>query len=358
MIDAVTGLFELVLLRPVAAVLDFWHRVLGAVVGDEVAWVGAVILLTVTVRVLLFPLFVKQIRSQRAMQQLAPEIKKVRDKYKHDRERQSKELMGLYKEHGANPLSGCWPLLLQLPIFFALFSVLRRFQPSESDGTFTYSDVLSIPAEQVEEAARSKFFGAPIATAATSDPGLFEALAADPTGVRVVVAIMVVVMGLTTYLSQRQMISRNPATDPTQQTVQKFLLYVLPFSFAIFGFSFPVGVLLYWTTTNVWSLAQQQYVLRKYPPGYVPPKRGEKKRAAQAAADRDLAVADDLADAPEDDPTDTGRSGVTGTITDDAPGGRRPPVRRDPQPVARPNRSGAQRARGSRSQRKRKGGRR
>ena len=353
MIDAVTGVFEAVLLRPVAAVLDFWHRVLGAVVGDEVSWVGGIILLTVTVRVLLFPLFVKQIRSQRAIQQLGPEIKKVRDKYKHDREVQSRELMKLYKEHGANPLSGCWPLLLQLPIFFALFSVLRRFQPSSDDGGFVYSDVLSIPAEQVEEAAGAKFFGAPIATAATSAQALFDALEANPTTVRVVVTVLVVLMGVTTYLSQRQMISRNPATDPTQQTVQKFLLYVLPFSFAIFGFSFPLGVLLYWTTTNIWSLAQQQYVLRKYPPGYVPPKRGEKKRAAQAAADRDA----DPADAA-DETTDTGRSGVTGTVTDDAPGARRPPVRRDPQPVARPNRAGAQRARGSRSQRKRKGGRR
>jgi YidC/Oxa1 family membrane protein insertase len=261
------------LATPVARALEAIHVGLSTFLpeGGGWAWGLSIVFLTIGVRIVLFPLFVKQIKSQRRMQELAPKIKVLQAKHKGDRETLNTELMKLYKDHGTNPISGCLPLILQLPIFFALFRVMNEFKPktkivdgqtiSYFQGKFGLSDAL------FEQAAKAKVIGAPISSAFTSSAKLLDTLHGNATTVKIVATVMIVTMGLTTFFTQRQMMARNGGQmDAQQAQIQKIMLYVLPFSFAIFGFNFPIGVLLYWLTTNVWSMGQQYYVIKRMPP--------------------------------------------------------------------------------------------
>jgi YidC/Oxa1 family membrane protein insertase len=253
------------LATPVGNLLNLIHEGLSTflISSSGPAWALSIVLLTVVVRLLLFPLFVKQIKSQRRMQQLAPKVQELKAKHKGDRETMNTEMMKLYKDNGANPISGCLPLLLQLPVFFALFTVIREFKTSyrgQAEGAYGLS------ADQLADGAAAKVFGAPISAVFTSSADLLDDLGATPLTVRIVAALMVVGMGATTFWTQRQMIARSGTTDPQQVMVQKLLLYVLPLSFAVSGVFFPIGVLLYWLTTNVWSMGQQAYVIKRMPP--------------------------------------------------------------------------------------------
>ena len=269
------------------------HSGLAPIMSEGPAWALAIVLLTMAMRLVLFPLFVKQIKTQRQMQVLQPKIKELQAKHKNDRERLNTELMGLYKEHGANPLSGCLPILVQIPIFIALFHVLNAIKPHVSGGTVTYpKNVVGFPEHLIESAANAKIFGVPIAAAFNSSPDILSALNANATTVKVLTTSMIVLMGLSTFITQRQMLTRTGATQGGAATQQKVLLYVLPFTFAIFGFRFPLGVLLYWLTTNLWSMAQQFFVIRRMNPAtagpstsaVTPPVRQDPRRAKQPPA--------------------------------------------------------------------------
>ena len=255
---------------PVAQVLKGIHNGLSAVLepSSGLAWGLSIVLLTVCVRLLLFPLFVKQIKSQRRMQELAPKIKELQKQHKGDRETLNTEMMKLYRDNNANPISGCLPLILQLPVFFALFSVIREFKP-QSDGSPT-GPRFGLSAADLEEGGRAQIFGAPVAAALNSSAKFITDLGGQPGTVRIVAVLMLIGMGATTFWTQRQMMARATAAgtpmDPTQQSVQRIMLYVLPVSFAVFGYSFPIGVLLYWLTTNFWSMGQQAYVIKRMPP--------------------------------------------------------------------------------------------
>ncbi len=252
-----------VLAGPVGLVLRTIHSLLtsaGLPSGSGWAWGLSIVLLTMTVRSLLFPLFVKQIKSQRRMQEIAPKVKELQKLHKGDRETLNTEMMKLYKDHGANPISGCLPLVLQLPVFFALFSVMREFKPG-ADAKYHLSERL------LEEGGKAKIFGAPISAAFNSPQSLLEDLDARAIVVRLVAAVMVILMGASTFYTQKQMMARaGTVTDPQQVMVQKLMLYVLPLSFAVSGVFFPVGVLLYWLTTNLWSMGQQAWVIKRMPP--------------------------------------------------------------------------------------------
>ncbi len=251
---------------PVAQVLKGIHGGLSTFLepSSGPAWGLSIVLLTIAVRLLLFPLFVKQIKSQRRMQELAPRIKELQKLHKGDRETLNVEMMKLYKDNNANPISGCLPLILQLPVFFALFSVIREFKP-QSNGEAARAR-FGLTADDLAEGGRARVFGAPISAAFNSKPEFLQALGGHQGTVRIVAVVMLVAMGATTFWTQKQMMSRATTTDPTQQSVQKVMLYVLPLSFAVFGFSFPIGVLLYWLTTNLWSMGQQRYVIARMPP--------------------------------------------------------------------------------------------
>jgi YidC/Oxa1 family membrane protein insertase len=349
------------LASPVGHLLAFIHEMLSTVFipSSGPAWALSIVLLTVTVRLLLFPLFVKQIKSQRRMQELAPKIKELQKLHKGDRETLNTEMMKLYKENNANPISGCLPLLLQLPVFFALFTVIRHFSVTADEDRFGLS------VQQLREGAQAKVFGAPISAQFNNAASVVADLDADLTTVRIVAALMVVGMGATTFWTQRQMIARSGTTDPQQVMVQKLLLYVLPLSFAVSGAFFPIGVLLYWLTTNVWSMGQQAYVIKRMPPVNLNPGKpgstaaaltgkGPKDPKGDAEAAAPAVVPADSTDAATDAADDAEQTAGTATAVPSGTRSRAVGAARK-APVAAPaNRRPA----GSRKNKSRRGGRR
>ncbi|MFG3710558.1 membrane protein insertase YidC [Micromonospora sp. NPDC047730] len=235
-----------------------------AALGTNWAWILAIVFLVVTVRVILFPVFVKQIKSQRAMQALQPQVKALQEKHKGDRETLQKEMMELYRKEKANPLMGCLPMVLQIPVFLGLFHVLRRLDPGKSEsGKTLYGWTVG----QFESASAAKLFTAPIAGKFGSTADELAALNANGTTVKVIAGILVLLMMGTTYLTSRQMILKTGwAEDPQQRMIQKLMLYGIPASLLVSGAIFPIGVIIYWVTNNLSTLAQQQWVLRKFPP--------------------------------------------------------------------------------------------
>jgi len=241
-------------------------------------WVLSIVGLVVVIRIILIPLFVKQIKAQRGLQMLQPQIKELQKRHKDDRQKQSEELMKLYRETGTNPFSSCLPIFLQMPIFFALFHVLSySVQKQIPIGAMTQS--------LVDSAHSATIFGAPIsATFLTSQADL-------PPGtqlshVRIVTLVLIVLMSATTFTTQKQlMVKGMPSgqSNPMMQQ-QKILIYVFPLMFAVFGINFPIGVLFYWLTTNLWSMGQQFYVIRRNPsPGSPAAAALEARQAAKAA---------------------------------------------------------------------------
>jgi YidC/Oxa1 family membrane protein insertase len=260
----------------ISAVLVAWHWLFSEVLQMDPngggTWVLSIIGLTITVRAALIPLFVKQIKSSRNMQLIQPKVKELQKKYGHDREKLAAETMALYKESGTNPFASCLPILLQMPIFLALFRLLDQ---AAKNGT-AHGVVTEELAKQFGQA---ELFGViPIsATFLKADGNV---------AVMVLAAFLVVAMTATTFLTQRQLMSKNMPADalsgPYAQQ-QKMLLYVLPLVFAVGGVAFPIGVLFYWTTSNLWTMGQQFYVIRNNPAPGTP--------AAKAKADRDAAKA-------------------------------------------------------------------
>ncbi|MFV2195507.1 membrane protein insertase YidC [Nocardiopsis sp. LOL_012] len=223
------------------------------------AWGLSIVLLTVLMRLLMVPLFVKQMSTQRKMQDLQPKIAKLRERYKHDKERLSQESMKLYQESGTNPIMGCLPLLLQMPVFFALFSVLRSV--AEGNAQYGFSQELA------DSARQALIFQAPIAAQFNSSTDELIALGAtSPILAKVVIAIACVIMGTTTFLSMRQSISRSTAQMPDNPMMQsqKIMMYIAPL-FGLFGLAMPVGVLVYWVTSNVWTMGQQHFLYKNNP---------------------------------------------------------------------------------------------
>ncbi|MEU5932922.1 membrane protein insertase YidC [Micromonospora sp. NPDC047187] len=250
-------------------ILLTWHSAwdaigvpVGAVIGTNFAWILAIIFLVVTVRVILFPVFVKQIKSQRAMQALQPKVKELQEKHKGDRETLQKEMMELYKKEKANPLMGCLPMFLQIPVFLGLFHVLRRLDPDKQSKT-----LYGWTADQFQSASQAKLFTAPIAGKFGSTADELASLGANGSTVKIIAGVLVLVMIATTYLTSRQMILKTGwAEDPQQRMIQRLMLYGIPASLLISGAIFPIGVIIYWVTNNLFTLGQQQWVLRKFPP--------------------------------------------------------------------------------------------
>jgi YidC/Oxa1 family membrane protein insertase len=296
----------------ISAVLVGWHWMLtqlGLGSGSGLTWVLSIIGLTLTVRALLIPLFVKQIKSSRNMQLIQPRVKELQKKYGHDRERLAQETMKLYKESGTNPFASCLPILIQMPIFLALFRLLDHHAAKGNGVAFLTKDLAT-------SFGNAQLFGAiPLkATFLKADGDL---------AVQLLAAFLVIAMTATTFTTQRQLMSKNMPADalsgPYAQQ-QKLLLYVLPVVFAVGGIAFPVGVLFYWTTSNLWTMGQQFYVIRNNPaPGTA---------AETAKAERDRAKA--------------ARRGTTAVVeatpAPEAPQDKRPQQRQQPKKQTREQR--------------------
>ena len=241
----------------VSWVMVTFHTLLGYVFGEDsngsLKWSLSIIGLVIVIRIILIPLFVKQIKSQRALTALQPHMKEIQKKYKDDRQKQSEEMMKLYKEHKTNPLASCFPILAQAPIFFALFTVLNGIARDVPHGVLKGDLLISAQA--------AKFFGANLSnTFLSSDSN---------TQTKFVTVVLIIFMSATTFITQRQlMVKGMPKMDSSNNMMlqqQKIMLYVFPIIFAVTGVNFPVGVLLYWSTTNLWTFGQQFYVIKRNP---------------------------------------------------------------------------------------------
>lgn len=253
-------------------------------------WVLSIVGLVLVARAALIPIFVRQIHNQRRMLEVAPQIKKIQDKYKgkkdqFSREAMSRETMALYKETGTNPLSSCLPLLIQMPIFFSLFSVLNNAQHGKT-GVGPLNAALS-----------HSFGKASLFHIAPLHQSFQGAMAAHQTAVMIIAAVMVALMVASQFITQLQIMSRNisPETKASPQfRQQRMLMYFLPFIFLFSGFAFPLGVMFYWLTTNIWTMGQQFLVIRNMP---TPGTEAAKAREARLAKKRQVQLEQSQLDA-------------------------------------------------------------
>lgn len=294
------------ILRPieiaVAWIMVQFHELLtliGMKDGPGAAWVLSIVGLTIVIRMLLIPLFFKQIKASRGMQMMQPELQALQKKYKGktdpvSRQAQQQEMTELYKKHNTNPFSSCLPILLQMPIFFALFRVLN-YLPSIADGTRSMGPLTAALAKDVEA---STLLGAPLST---------TFLSSDVTQVKIVAVVLIIAMSVTTFITTKQLTMKNmpaSAMDNPMMKQQQMLMYSMPIVFAVSGVSFPIGVLIYWTTTNVWSMGQQVYTINRMPaPGSEAYKHKQEKDAAKRAKKGLPPLSDDSAATEEIQPT-------------------------------------------------------
>ena len=222
-------------------VLKFFQDLVEPVMGSQSYWFS-IVMLTIAVRILLIPLTVKQVKSTRVMQELAPEIKKLQAKHKNDKTKLNEEMMALYKERGFNPMAGCWPLLAQMPFFFALYQVIYRQEIAGEPNVLLGKTFFGVPLEQhwLQLQGWDKVFSAAGLT----------------------ILVLTTTMALTTYISQRQLMNKQTAqVNPQQQTIMR----IMPLMFFVFAVNVPLAVIIYWVTTNFWSVGQQYILLRSAP---------------------------------------------------------------------------------------------
>ncbi|MFT4287903.1 membrane protein insertase YidC [Nocardioides sp.] len=252
----------------ISAIWLAWHRLFDLLpLSTGWTWTLAIIGVTVTIRALLIPLFVRQIKSSRNMQLIQPKVKELQKKYGHDRERLAQETMKLYKETGTNPFASCLPLILQMPIFLALFHMLSNAAHGTPKGFLSKADATEIE--------NGSIFGARISASLTGHENV---------NVVVLAIILVIAMTATTFITQRQLMSKNMPADALSgpyANQQKILLYVLPIVFAVGGIAFPVGLMIYWTTSNLWTMCQQFYVIRNNPAPGTPAAKAKEERDRQ-----------------------------------------------------------------------------
>jgi YidC/Oxa1 family membrane protein insertase len=244
----------------VAWVITQIHSMFSLVLSPTsgLVWVLTIVLLVVLMRLILVPLFVKQMHATRKMAALAPQLQELKKKYKNDKQTLNQETMRLYKENGANPLSGCLPLLGQMPLFFALFTVLRAISTWKPGHPLPYGMTHAV----VISAQHADILGATI-----SDKFLFP-LPGESLQARLVILGAVLVSVATTYLTVRQSTKRGMTPQMTPDnpmaSSQKYMAYIVPL-FALSGLYWQFGLVLYWVTTNLWTLGQQYVLFRRYP---------------------------------------------------------------------------------------------
>jgi len=248
------------------------HAGLGALFGPDtgLAWGLSIAVLVIIIRLLLVPLFVKQVHAQRKMAQHAPHLAELRKKYKNDKQRLNEETMKFYKENGVNPLAGCLPMIPQMIVFFSLFYVLRSIADWKPGTKLSYGLTTSV----LHSAQQAKIFGVHL-----GDKLLFSHQAV-PLHVAVVIVLTVIVSAATTFMTVRQSAKRglmqtNVDPDNPMAATQKYMMYIVPF-FSLTGLYWQYGLVLYWVTTNLWTLGQQFFMFRNW--------ATEDAQAASAAA--------------------------------------------------------------------------
>ena len=284
---------------PVAWILVTIHSglvAIGMADGPGLAWVLSIVGLTIVIRLAIMPLFFRQIKASRGMQLLQPELRALQAKYKGktdpvSRQAQQQEMMALYKKHDANLMASCLPLLVQMPIFFGLFNVLRGLAPLAA-GEYAKGDSIGpLTRELAAAAEKSELFGAPLS-------GTFMTAGnyANSLTIQIVTVCLIVFMSATQFWSMRQTMTKNmpaSALDNPMFKQQKMLMYAMPVIFMVTGVAFPLGVMVYWTASNLWALGQQTYTLRRHPAPGSEAHKAKMARDAERRAKKGLPPTDD-----------------------------------------------------------------
>jgi YidC/Oxa1 family membrane protein insertase len=245
----------------VSAVMVWFHDALSSIgmpAANGWTWTLSIIGLVLVIRAALIPVFLRQVDVQRRMRRLQPDLKKLQDKYKGksdplSRQAMAQEQMALYKEHGTNPFSACLPVMIQVPFFFALFQVLSGITSAARQD----QGIGAMSHEQVVQFDESSILGAPLSAS------VLHGGAGDQTAVTVLTIVMILAMTAAQFITQRRIMARSmpdASADNPLLRQQRIFLYILPVVFGVGGNLFPIGVLIYWTTTNLWTLAQQFFV--------------------------------------------------------------------------------------------------
>ncbi|MFC4950304.1 membrane protein insertase YidC [Pseudonocardia sp. GCM10023141] len=295
---------------PVSWILWFWHKAFSFVfVGDGVpggiSWALSVVFLVFTLRAILYKPFVGQVRSMRKMQEFQPELQKVRKKYANDKQKQAAEMQRLQKEHGVNPLGGCLPVLLQVPVFIGLFHVLREFGPLNGDGS-PRTQNYGFDLEGVRSFNNASLFGAKLGSWVTQGPAALEAAGTSITSMLIVMIPLMIAAGVFTHITARHSVARQTAAqaeNPQTAIMQKLMLYVFPVGVVVGAPFLPLAILLYWVSNNLWTLGQQYIVYKKIDAEQaekreqttvtrqaLAPKVGQKPVRPETVADADAAV--------------------------------------------------------------------
>jgi YidC/Oxa1 family membrane protein insertase len=251
------------ILVPVSAILWFWHKIFGSIpfLGPDngFAWALSVFFLVFTLRVFLLKPAISQIRSARKMQKFSPQIQKLREKYKGDRQRMAQEMQKLQSEHGVNPLGGCLPMLVQVPVFLSLFQVLRNFHPgAQSNYIFD--------AEGVRSFIDAHIFGAKLSNWIAQDPvQLADFGTTRPQMIAVGVPLMITASIATFFTMRMSMRRQTEASMANPQTAMmgKVMMYIAPVGALVSGPFLPLAVLVYWLANNTWTLGQQHFLSNK-----------------------------------------------------------------------------------------------
>jgi YidC/Oxa1 family membrane protein insertase len=295
----------------VAWVIMRIHAVMGAIFGPAsgAAWGLSIVILVVLIRLCLIPLFVKQVNAQRKMAQHAPQLAELRKKYKNDKQRLNEETMKFYKENGVNPLAGCLPMIPQMIIFFSLFYVLREIAEWKPGQVPKYG--LTVPV--LESAQKATIFGVHL-----YDKLLLPHTPGMGLGPSIVAAITVVLSAATTFMTVRQSSKRglmqtNVDPDNPMAGMQKYMMYLVPF-FSLTGLYWQYGLVLYWVTTNVWTLGQQYFMFRNWSTDSAAP-----AGATAAAAVSPVRAAQSSVRPASGAKTGTAKAGSGGTKTAGAP---------------------------------------
>ncbi len=255
---------------PVSFILWVWHKVFGAVLGADngIAWALSVVFLVFTLRAILYKPFVSQVRSMRKMQEFQPEIAKLRKKYANDRQKQAEEMQRLQKDHGVNPVAGCLPVLVQVPVFIGLFQVLRNFTPLNGDGSVRTENYF-FGQDEVNSFIRADFFGAKLGNwpfQVWDDPQALERAGTSLTQMLIVMIPLMIAAGIFTHITARHSVARQTAAqgeNPQTAIMNKLMLYVFPIGVVVGAPFLPLAVLLYWVSNNLWTLGQQYVVYKR-----------------------------------------------------------------------------------------------
>nr|WP_274381546.1 membrane protein insertase YidC [Gordonia desulfuricans] len=271
---------------PVSAIMWFWHWLFDFITpnspgGDGVAWALSVVFLVFTLRAILYKPFVKQIRTTKKMQEINPQLQAIRKKYAKDRVKMTEEMQKLQKDHGFNPLLGCLPMFLQIPVFIGLFHVLRSFNrtgtgmgqlgmsPEETRNVGNY--IFNV--DQVQNFLDARLFGVPLSSYITEPKTEWAAFVQPGSpidftrlNITLVVIPMMIIASIATHMNSRASVARQPEAaleNPQTRMMNMLALYVFPLGILLTGPFFPVAILLYWMSNNIWTYGQQHLVFGK-----------------------------------------------------------------------------------------------